>query len=728
MFKSVRYFVLIVTLAVLSRSVFAESEEKAPPTHAMYGQILGPDRQPIPDATIQVYVRDDTSFIPQIGSDGQPKNVFQKLATWMTNAEGKFQGDFKTGKPLCIVHITKSGWPSTTATVSIHLGGRSAAPGPIPFDLEMRPGVPCQVQVVDRENRPLSGVAIHRISAGRYFENSYNAFAVDTQVATTNAEGTATVDLIPDAAQIVWCDSEGYVPQRVVVSPANVTVHDTFPNIQTDHRIFDREKPLLLTMQRAASLRGRIFDGETPLANTPVFVEKVDIREKLPNGTAAVPAVQAVTDEEGRFLVAEVPDFNVRVIAQQGDRFAIAPAVRPTEAQNLELKLEPGSRMTGVVIDVDSKLPVTMENGQVQMSGAWGHRFLGVIQPDGTFSIPCPHGENGSVRLVPHPLWRDPQSAFMSASPGTTLTVLVERKVSPMTDREVLAELPRFPSDYSLAEGQAVRRIRRPYPLSREAFFQSFRIHDLPNPDWLKMEVYERFEFQREGETVSPSVVVFRYGEDHRFSVQPVPQMMLSSLINPVFKRLSSRRLQIRAPYPQNVRGADLVVRDSATLEELVAGVNAAFSEEPQIPYRLSIKEDKFTTLVASGSPSAEKADQPISLRFVPEGFESGAAQRIQVKWSSILRTIQNVTNSELEEQPTADPDLKAVELSFGAVKRPTTGALTREQIAELQAAEVKLRAAQRELIPRVLKEQLGVDVQFVEKMLPVVVVEPARK
>jgi hypothetical protein len=179
------------------------------------------------------------------------------------------------------------------------------------LDLELRTGASVHLRLVDPEGRPITGVKV----AGRGGRGDY-------EYDEKPAAELDVINLMPDEERTVMIRHEGRKLGKVLmVRPGD-----------------DRKGPVVVTLQPLAAIAGRVADADgNPVARANV---RPDL---LPSGDFSLHLSDLVTDEKGRFRVADVPtgcDYSLAVDsggALKMRRFAFSSnaKVRPGETTDV---------------------------------------------------------------------------------------------------------------------------------------------------------------------------------------------------------------------------------------------------------------------------------------------------------------------------------------------------------------------------------------------------------
>jgi beta-lactamase regulating signal transducer with metallopeptidase domain len=142
-------------------------------------------------------------------------------------------------------------------------------------DLQARSGGTVRFRIVDGEGKPVGGVKpLGRTSRGAYERDSL-----------TSAERAVT-NLQPDEERTVAFFDEGRKTGKVI-------------RVRTGD---DKNGPVVVTLEPMASISGRVLDAD----GTPVVGARIR-PDLLPGGSFSPRLPDVVTDQDGRFLVPEVP-------------------------------------------------------------------------------------------------------------------------------------------------------------------------------------------------------------------------------------------------------------------------------------------------------------------------------------------------------------------------------------------------------------------------------------
>ena len=206
------------------------------------------------------------------------------------------------------------------------------------FDLgtvALEPGVTLEGKVVDPEGEALAGVAIRLVEGDH---NAMMSYSVSTQSLTTDEEGRfQAVDRRSGQKLDVNASLEGYLENQVsgVVMPP--------------------EKPLVITLQRSVTLRGRVVDA----SGTPVPRVSVSMMHEPDGGSFQNMGFlgQVATALNGAFEFKSVPPGALVQVLAQGSSLGKGELRRikvPRDApslEGLEVVLQAGATVQGRVLN-----------------------------------------------------------------------------------------------------------------------------------------------------------------------------------------------------------------------------------------------------------------------------------------------------------------------------------------------------------------------------------------
>ena len=229
---------------------------------------------------------------------------------------------------------------------------------------------------------------------------------------------------------------------------------------------------------------------------------------------------------------------------------------------------------------------------------------------------------------------------------------------------------------------------------------------------------------------ISPSAVIFFVDSAKHFRFETQQQIRIDAVLSNLLPDLSHRRVRFGLPFDrQDFIWSDFVIREHAPLGDVVAALNAGFELEPRIPIRLEVSEEKFRTFIVKGSPDVKNLPLRPSLNMIPQGYQSTDPRpRQQFKWSTLCEIIgQESLGLEIQFESKDDPVVPFLQIDVPNNELRLNPTQTREAFEEMQAARKKLQNELQKIAPAAIKEQLGVDIEIREILLPVLSVLPAK-
>ena len=702
-----------------------------PDAIVLAGQVLQGD-QPQPQLTVRLIGTKAARLqLPSLTSDGQLIDPWQEIATCQTDASGRYRLEVP---PAIAQGFLKIELPENKALYrSMNFRG-----GGFPYRLPsfkdqqiLVPNfVPCRIRVLDSKQTPIAGAAVRRMPGFRQgVVLNPNRFVDSKQ---TDADGYALVMLEPGEIQSVWVIAKGYLRHNVVVRPENPSASKPL-DVAQNVKELKVDEIIELVLAPAKSIRGRIVSGPTGMAvsEARVLLEPSSdprARLQLPPGAITASTLEIHTDNDGRFSLPEFPNLPFHVYASQDGKFFTRQSVNPadgTETDLGDLELGEGDVVRGQLLDVDTRSPVDISDGKVEVSDFHGAKFTADVDPNGAFACPVPKAFGGQARLMEHPEFEaSPYYGFNNRSNETAYPLYVHRRPPQLGDSEVLELLPEFLQEYRVPDGKILRRVSRPFSPAREAFYQTTRFRDFLPPmgitevPWMHMR-----SMSESGKPSSPFSAIYLHDDQNRLRVlssnhgiqpgyQSVHQMLTS-----VFVYLGHSRIRntIRPDAPPLPLG-DFVFRTRQPLEDVVEALNESFLEEPQVPIKLAIVQQRFMTLIVHDRPSDEKFYSAPSLKLVPVGYDGPTRTgNYQLTWA---RAVGHVANElGIQWKSLVFDDQRASDIR---IETPT--ALNGSDQKSRSDMQLKMR----ENAAQILQNTFGVKAEIQEIDLPVVVITPS--
>jgi hypothetical protein len=280
------------------------------------------------------------------------------------------------------VDATRKGFPAgRSASLRLNPGERKSG-----VLITIPRGVAFSGKVIDRDGRPVSGVAVEAVDASRdsgpggmrrVMFNLMRARGDD--VIHTGSDGTFTLRLKEGSYDVVF-KREGF---------ANKTLRAQSVHAST--------KPVQVTLDAGVEITGRV-------TRSGAGVEGANISAMGPDGVAS-----AITAADGSFRITDLTPGPMMLNVNKTDAFIqqIRPVTAP--AQNIVIDVPVGGRITGRVVDKESKNPVTSFQAGISASRSGGGMVISLppqLRPftsdDGTFALEnVPPGPTQVVVMAP---------------------------------------------------------------------------------------------------------------------------------------------------------------------------------------------------------------------------------------------------------------------------------------------------------------------------------------
>lgn len=273
---------------------------------------------------------------PREGSADIPRRELQAGAS--TGTDGRFRlGRLKPGE-VYSVQAARTGFLPPLANPLVPLAGRPPA-----VVLVLVPTRPASGRVLDAQGVPVSGAEIRLSPAG-------SPRRTTPPDAVSDARGRFTVASIPALALDVEVLRKGHARGLVrnFKVPPRIPPGDTVVDLGT------------IRLRQGAALAGIVVDGQgRPVAGASVYqVEELRPPSELASRLRDDPPA-ATTGTDGRFSLADQPRGlpTHLFVSARGFLPATVRGVRPPTAPPLRLRLTPGRRFIGRVLDPEG-LPV----------------------------------------------------------------------------------------------------------------------------------------------------------------------------------------------------------------------------------------------------------------------------------------------------------------------------------------------------------------------------------
>lgn len=720
---------------ILSLAVFLvfcrDSRCEQPEAIVLAGQVLQGD-QPQPQLTVRLIGTNAARLqMPSLTSDGQLIDPWREIATCQTDASGRYRLEVPPAIAQGFLKIELPEQKALFRTMYFQAGGSPNRFSSFKDQQILVPNfVACRIRVLDSKQTPIAGAAVRRMPGFRQgVLLNPNRFIDSKQ---TDADGYASVMLEPGEIQSLWVIAKGYLGHVVVVRPENPAAGKPL-DVGQNVKELKADEPVELVLVSAKTIRGRVVSGPTgmPVSEARVLLEPSSdprTRLQLPPGAITASTLELHTDNDGRFSLPEFPNLPFHVYASQGGKFFTRQSVNPadgTETDLGDLELGEGDVVRGQLLDVDTRSPVDISGGKVEVTDFHGAKFTADIEPNGAFACPVPKAFGGQARLMEHPEFEaSPYYGFNNRSNETTFPLYVLRRPAQLGDSEVLELLPEFLQEYRVPDGKILRRISRPFSPAREAFYQTSRFRDfLPPPGITEIPWMHMRSMSDSVKPSSPVSAIYLHDDQNRLRVlysshgiQPGYQSV-HQLLTSVFVYLGHSRIRntIRPDAPPLPLG-DFVFRTRQPLEDVVEALNESFMEEPQVPIKLAIIQQKFMTLIVHDRPSDEKFYSTPSLKLVPAGYDGPTRTgNYQLTWARAVGHVANELGIQWKSLVFDDQRASDIRIETPTVLNGSD-----------QKSRSDIQLKMRENAAQILQDTFGVKAEIQEIELPVVVITPS--
>jgi hypothetical protein len=327
-----------------------------PAAAAITGTIINVDGQPVSGAAISIYAPETIEARRLRLVSATPDRT--PLATATTDSKGAFSVESPKGQSVLDIRVQANGYaPDAIRILADDEAGAIALSA-----------APTQRGTITANGKPLAGAAIVLIGNNTDY------------LAKSDADGRYTV---PDPSK--WAN-------RVIV------VHPDYAMIDESLMPGRATAKLDFAMNAGVTLSGKVLaeDGKTPVAKAAVLIEDFPI---------------AVTGDDGTFTIAHAPSNWQEVQSRSG---ALAGTRARASNGALNIRLAKSAKVTGVVRDVKSQLPLA--NAEVRLGPqmmSFGRRMRGffdgsspvlesvLTDAKGNFSISTPPGQYNLTAIYP---------------------------------------------------------------------------------------------------------------------------------------------------------------------------------------------------------------------------------------------------------------------------------------------------------------------------------------
>jgi protocatechuate 3,4-dioxygenase beta subunit len=349
------------------------------PRARISGTVVDDDKRAVTAASINA---DTVSRDPM----GLPRNIRRLMAglpishSAFSGPDGRFslrtdtQGDIE-------LEASKKGLPSAK-TSAMHLAQGEKKSG---VTIVMPRGVAISGIVTDKQGKPLSGVAVNAsenegggpLAGGmrRMIVNAVRGVAEDDDTVRTGTDGKFTTR-VKEGTYDVAFKREGFSTKSVRAVVANATT-----------------KPIEVTLEPGVEITGRVTRAGNGVEGINVAVMSTDSPQ------------MSVTRPDGRFTVGDLSPGPYMVVFNKQDEFVQQMRNLTAPANNVNIELPPGGRITGRVLDKNTHQPVTSFNAGVSVARMGGGMQIDIppmmksfTSDDGSFSLD--NVPTGTVQVV----------------------------------------------------------------------------------------------------------------------------------------------------------------------------------------------------------------------------------------------------------------------------------------------------------------------------------------
>ena len=244
------------------------------------------------------------------------------------------------------IDAAKKGYPAgRSATLKLAPGERKAG-----VVITIPRGIALTGKVIDHNAKPVSGVGVETVESSRdagfggMRRLVVNAMRQDRndEIVRTAADGTFTIRVKEGTYDVVF-KRDGF---------ATKTLRATAVNTAT--------KPVQVTLDPGVEITGRVTRGG-------VGVEGVTINAMSMDGAAS-----ATTAADGTFQLEDLTPGQMILNAMKPDEFIQQTRPVTAPAENVNIEVPPGGRITGHVLDKNSHAPVTTFQAGLSLSRSAG--------------------------------------------------------------------------------------------------------------------------------------------------------------------------------------------------------------------------------------------------------------------------------------------------------------------------------------------------------------------
>lgn len=350
----------------------------ASPRARISGTVVDDDKRGVAAASINA---DTVSRDPM----GLPRNMRRLMAglpiphSAFSGPDGRFslrtdsQGDIE-------LEATKKGLPSAK-TSALHITAGEKKSG---VTILMPRGVAITGIVTDKQGKPLSGVGVTAAEneggplpggVRRMIVNAVRGVAEDDETVRTGTDGKFSTRVKEGTYDVIF-KRESFSTKTVRAVAANATT-----------------KPIEVTLEPGVEITGRATRAGNGVEGINVAVMAMDSPE------------MSVTGPDGRFTVRDLSPGPYMVVFNKQDEFIQQMRNLTAPANNVNIELPPGGRISGRVLDKNTHQPVTSFNAGVSLARMGGGMQIDIppmmksfTSDDGSFSLD--NVPTGTVQVV----------------------------------------------------------------------------------------------------------------------------------------------------------------------------------------------------------------------------------------------------------------------------------------------------------------------------------------
>ncbi|MCX7424273.1 MAG: carboxypeptidase regulatory-like domain-containing protein, partial [Planctomycetia bacterium] len=337
----------------------SEPSEPPPATLTASGKVVDPAGKPVAGAT--VYLREWSTY--RISQDAFKLDTNDVLATTETDAAGGFRFENVAARPLNDQWLGEIPWDVVVVAKSYAMAWRhlDAARQAKPWTITLAPEATITGRVTDRQGKPIPGADV-------------SVFAIDPPGSDWPCHAYADPDMLDlqrsRLSPAAKTDAEGKVTIGGLPRDARLDLFVTHPDFQhglTFVATTDQPQRDIVILEYAYGGRTALshevyrwdFSAELgpPLPRLLGRIMAADTKKPLTQSSVSSHGRGTLTDEEGRFTLAEILDSRCSVVVfapKDSDylgRIAIVDVPRDKRETQADIELERGEVLSGIVVD-----------------------------------------------------------------------------------------------------------------------------------------------------------------------------------------------------------------------------------------------------------------------------------------------------------------------------------------------------------------------------------------